>query len=152
MRTFKTWLGSLLLPLLTACTGQQTERTVVYENTVYQWRIEHVVEHNFPASTHQFYQVYLQGRPLVLPAKAFNDRRDIDRFLTAGGFDIADWRNKSVIVAFENIQEREGQTLHLIRSVLITPEFTEGEVALTDLYTQQTVVVTRVEPAASAEK
>ncbi len=152
MRTLKTWLGSLLLPLLTACSGQQTERTVVYENTVYHWRIEHVVVHNFPASTRQFYQVYLQGRPLVLPAKAFNDRRDIDQFLTAGGFDIADWRNKSVVVTFDNIQEREGQTLHLIRSVLITPEFTEGEVALTDLYTQQSVVVSRVESATTLKE
>jgi hypothetical protein len=88
----------------------------------------------------------------VLPAKAFNDRRDIDRCLTAGGFDIADWRNKSVVVTFDNIQEREGQTLHLIRSVLITPEFTEGEVALTDLYTQQSVVVSRVESATTLKE
>ncbi len=152
MRPLKTWLGCLLLPLFTACTGQQTQRTVVYENTVYHWRIEHVVVRNFPASARQFYQVYLRGRPLILPGKAFNDRRDIDSFLAAGGFDIADWRNKSIIVAFENIQERGGQTLRLIRSVLVTPEYTETEVVLTDLYTQQEVVVERVEPPVPAGK
>ena len=51
------------------------------------------------------------------------------------------------MVAFENIQEREGQSLRLIRSVMITPDVTDGEVVLTDMYTQQEVVVQRVEPS-----
>lgn len=139
-------LSAMLLPLLAACTGKPVERKVVYENSVYHWRIEHVTVRNFPASSHQYYEVFLKDRPLVLPAAAFNDQRDIGQFIAAGGFDVGHWRNKSIVVAFENVQEHEGQSLRLIRSVLITPDFTEGEVVLTDMYTQQEVVVQRVEP------
>ncbi|WP_256574700.1 hypothetical protein [Pseudomonas sp. PA15(2017)] len=89
--------------------------------------------------------MFLKDRPLVLPASAFNDQRDIGQFIAAGGFDVGHWRNKSIVVAFENIQKREGQEVRLIRSVMITPDFSEGEVVLTDMYTQQEVVVQRVE-------
>ncbi len=152
MRFLKACLASLLLPLLAACTGQQTERTVVYENSVYDWRIEHVVVHNYPAGTRQFYEVFLKGRALILPANAFNDQRDIDHFLAAGGFDIGHWRNQSIVVTFENVQQREGQAVTLIRSVMITPEREAREVVLTDLYTQQSVVVERVEPMGKDQK
>lgn len=139
-------LGALLLPLLTACSGKPMERNVVYENSVYHWRIDHVIVRNFPAGSHQYFEVFLEDRSLVLPASAFNDRRDIGQFIAAGGFDVGHWRNKSIVVAFENIQVREGQEVRLIRSVMITPDFSEGEVVLTDMYTQQEVVVQRVEP------
>lgn len=138
--------GALLLSLLTACTGKPVERKVVYENSVYHWRIEHVIVRNFPASSHQYFEVFLGDRPLVLPAAAFNDQRDIGQFIAAGGFDVGHWRNKSIVVAFENVQKREGQEVRLIRSVMITPDFSEGDVVLTDMYTQQEVVVQRVEP------
>lgn len=140
-------LGAVLLPLLTACTGKPIERKVVYENSVYHWRIEHVFVRNFPAGSHQYFEVFLEDRPLILPASAFNDQRDIGQFIAAGGFDIGHWRNKSIVVAFENVQAREGQTVRLIRSVMITPDFGEGEVVLTDMYTKQEVVVQRVEPS-----
>ena len=45
-RLTRTWLAALLLPWLTACNGQKVERVLVYQNTVYDWRIEHVVAHN----------------------------------------------------------------------------------------------------------
>jgi len=45
----------------------------------------------------------LKGWPLVLPASAFNDQYDIGQFITAGGFDVGHWRNKSIVVAFENV-------------------------------------------------
>ncbi|WP_256574699.1 hypothetical protein [Pseudomonas sp. PA15(2017)] len=45
-------LGALFLTLLAACTGKPVERKVVYENSVYHWRIEHVIVRNFPASSH----------------------------------------------------------------------------------------------------
>ncbi|MFS0828193.1 hypothetical protein [Pseudomonas phoenicis] len=152
LRTLRNCLGLLVLPIMAACSGNQTQRTVVYENTVHHWRIEHVVQENFPAGSHQYYQVFLNERPLILPANAFNDERDIQRFLAAGGFDIGDWRNDSVVVTFENIQVREGKTYHLIRSVMITPQLNEREVALTDLLTQQQVLVDRVEaPAKGAD-
>lgn len=145
LRTLRNRLGLLAMPLLAACSGHQTERHVVYENTVYHWRIEHVVQHNFPASTHQYYQVFLNDRLLVLPAKAFNDERNIEVFLAAGGFDIAHWRNKSIVVTFENTQARGGEAIRLIRSVMITPDLNERDIILTDLLTQQEVVVERVE-------
>ncbi|MBJ9977202.1 hypothetical protein IAE35_12720 [Pseudomonas sp. S75] len=149
LRTLRKSLGLLALPLLAACSGQQTERTVVYENTVHHWRIEHVVQHNFPAGTHQYYQVFLNDRPLVLPAKTFNDQRNIEVFLAAGGFDIGHWRNQSIIVTFENIQTRDKGDVRLIRSIMITPDRNEHQVILTDLQTQQQVMVERVEAAAT---
>ncbi|WP_236100885.1 hypothetical protein [Pseudomonas argentinensis] len=91
--------------------------------------------------------MFLEDRPLVLPAAAFNDQRDIGQFIAAGGFDAGRWRNQSIVVAFENIQAREGQEVRLIRSVMITPDFTDGEVLLTNLYSRQEVVVQRVEPS-----
>nr|WP_314491052.1 hypothetical protein [uncultured Pseudomonas sp.] len=148
LRTLRNCLGLLVLPIMAACSGNQTQRTVVYENTVHHWRIEHVVEENFPAGSHQYYQVFLNERPLILPANAFNDERDIRVFLAAGGFDIGHWRNDSIVVTFENIQARGGSTQRLIRSVMITPQLNEREVALTDLLTQQQVLVDRVEAPA----
>ncbi|SDI96370.1 hypothetical protein SAMN05216588_13117 [Pseudomonas flavescens] len=131
-----------LFPLLSSCAGHHVERTVVYENSVYHWRIEHVVDHYFPAGDRQYYEVFLDDRLLIIPAKTFNDDRDIRSFIAAGGFDVGHWRNKSIIVCFENIQQRDGQEHRLIRSLMISPEHGE-EVLLTDLYTQQQVVVDR---------
>lgn len=65
-----------------------------------------------------------------------------DSSIAAGGFDIAHWRNKSIIVAFENIPQRGGQEHRLIRSLMITPGKGE-EVIVTDMYTQQEVLVER---------
>lgn len=152
LRRKRSWLGALLLPLLAACNGHKVERVVVYENDVHHWRIEHVVAHNWPAGPRQYYEVFLKGRLLILPANTFNDVRDIREFIAAGGFDISNWRNDTVVVSFENIQEREGSNQHLIRSVMITPEYSEGEVIVTDMYTHQQVVVERVEPPVEGNK
>lgn len=142
----RTWLGGLLLPLLVACNGHKVERVVVYENNVHHWRIEHVVAHNWPAGLRQYYEVFLKDRLLILPASTFNDVRDIREFVAAGGFDISNWRNDTIIVAFENVQKREGGNEHFIRSLMITPEYKEGEVILTDMAIHMQIVVQRVEP------
>ncbi|MFG0866450.1 hypothetical protein [Pseudomonas sp. FYR_7] len=146
LRQKRTWLGGLLLPLLAACNGHKVERVVVYENDVHHWRIEHVVAHNWPAGSRQYYEVFLKDRLLILPANTFNDVRDIREFIAAGGFDISNWRNDTVVVAFENVQERKGGNEHFVRSLMITPTHQEGEVILADMTTRQQVAVQRVEP------
>lgn len=146
LRQKRTWLGGLLLPLLAACNGHKVERVVVYENDVHHWRIEHVVAHNWPAGSRQYYEVFLKDRLLILPANTFNDVRDIREFIAAGGFDISNWRNDTVVVAFENVQERKGGNEHFVRSLMITPTHQEGEVILADMTTRQQVAVKRVEP------
>ncbi|MBA5708140.1 hypothetical protein DT037_13800 [Pseudomonas fulva] len=147
LRRKRTWLGGLLLPLLAACNGHKVERVVVYENDVHHWRIEHVVAHNWPAGSRQYYEVFLKDRLLILPANTFNDVRDIREFIAAGGFDISNWRNDTVVVAFENVQERKGGNEHFVRSLMITPTHQEGEVILADMTTRQQVAVQRVEPS-----
>lgn len=146
LRRKRTWLGGLLLPLLAACNWHKVERVVVYENDVHHWRIEHVVAHNWPAGSRQYYEVFLKDRLLILPANTFNDVRDIREFIAAGGFDISNWRNDTVVVAFENVQERKGGNEHFVRSLMITPTHQEGEVILADMTTRQQVAVQRVEP------
>ncbi len=145
-RFTRTWLAALLLPWLAACNGQKVERVLVYQNTVYDWRIEHVVAHNWPAGPHQYYEVFLKGRLLILPANTFNDVRDIREFVAAGGFDTNNWRNDTIIVAFENVQARKGGNEHFVRSLMITLTHQEGEVILADMTTRQQVAVQRVEP------
>nr|WP_314484231.1 hypothetical protein [uncultured Pseudomonas sp.] len=146
LRHLRPWLAALLLPLLTACNGHKVERVVVYENNVHHWRIEHVVAHNWPAGSRQFYEVFLKERLLILPANTFNDVRDIREFVAAGGFDISNWRNDTIVVAFENVQARAGGNEHFVRSVMITPDHAEGQVILTDMATRQQVAVQRVAP------
>ncbi|CAB5648663.1 MULTISPECIES: hypothetical protein [Pseudomonas] len=146
LRRMPIGFAGLLLPLLAACNGHKVERVVVYENNVHHWRIEHVVAQNWPVGPRQYYEVFLKDRLLILPANVFNDERDISEFVAAGGFDISNWRNDTVIVAFENVQKREGGNEHFIRSLMITPEYKEGEVILTDMATHMQIVVQRVEP------
>ncbi|KNC06068.1 hypothetical protein AC791_19180 [Klebsiella sp. RIT-PI-d] len=137
-----TLVGCVLLSLLSGCKNHRINRTVVYENTVYHWRIEHVVNTIYPASTRQYYEVFLNDRLLILPANTFNDENDIQMFIAAGGFDIGHWRNKSIVVSFENNQQREGKEIRLIRSVMLAPE-KENEVLVTDMFTGQQVIVQR---------
>jgi len=137
-----TLVGCVLLSLLSGCKNHRIDRTVVYENTVYHWRIEHVVDTFYPASTRQYYEVFLNDRLLILPANTFNDENDIQMFIAAGGFDIGHWRNKSIVVSFENNQQREGKEIRLIRSVMLAPE-KENEVLVTDMFTGQQVIVQR---------
>ncbi|MBF8748428.1 hypothetical protein [Pseudomonas monteilii] len=149
LRRLRTGLGYLFLSLLAACNGHKVERVVVYENNVHHWRIEHVMAHNWPAGTRQYYEVFLKDRLLILPAKVFDDERDIREFIAAGGFDISNWRNETIIVAFENI--KKGTSQHLIRSLMLTPEYAEGQVIVTDMTSRMQVVVERVEPPVEAK-
>ncbi|MFR0717261.1 hypothetical protein ACQKO7_15825 [Pseudomonas putida] len=149
LHRLRTGLGYLFLPLLAACNGHKVERVVVYENNVHHWRIEHVMAHNWPAGTRQYYEVFLKDRLLILPAKVFDDERDIREFIAAGGFDISNWRNETIIVAFENI--KKGTSQHLIRSLMLTPEYAEGQVIVTDMTSRMQVVVERVEPPVEAK-
>lgn len=149
LRRTRTWLVCSLLPLLSACNGHKVERVLVYENNVHHWRIEHVVAHNWPAGSRQYYEVFLKDHLLILPAKTFDDERDISEFVAAGGFDISNWRNDTIIVAFENI--KEGTNQHLIRSLMLTPEYAEGQVIVTDMTSRMQVVVERVQPPAEAK-
>ncbi len=139
LRKTITLVGCLLLSMLSGCKNHRVERTVVYENTVYHWRIDHVVDIFLPDNKRQYYEVFLNDRLLILPGYTFNDKNDIREFIAAGGFDIGHWRNKSIVVSFENSQQRDGHEIRLIRSVMLTPE-NDKEVIVTDMVTQQQVI------------
>src|SRR6218665_388133 len=85
--------------VIAACSvSRKTERSLLFENTVYDWKVYFVKENNFPAGTDRYYEVFYKGEKLVLPKEITGGVRDIGRFITAAALDISHTHNDAVLI------------------------------------------------------
>ena len=97
----------LLIGVLISCSAfRKTKRTVLFKGMdIHPWRVEYVRENNFPSVSRQYYEVYYDGEKVVIPKAILRSKRDVSKFVAAGGFDVDQTHNDSVMVTIEFIPE-----------------------------------------------
>lgn len=102
-------IGSILILMIVvlifkSC-SKGISRILLTENKVYQWKIYHVTEKNYPSGKFRYFEVYLGKQQLVLPKELTGGVRDVSRFHAAGSFAGHETNYNAVLITFEAISK-----------------------------------------------
>jgi hypothetical protein len=127
----------LLVTIIFYSCSRRITRRLLTENKVYQWKVYHTTENNFPAGKQHYFEVYYGKTQLVLPREMTGGVRDVCRFLAAGAYDAGAAFYDSVLILFETATKDErGFEQRGQMSISVRPEpGRTGQLIVTDLNT-----------------
>lgn len=112
----------LIIIVIASCFVSRSNRTLLFENNLYQWKIYYVKDHKVFVGTHSYYEVFYKGEKLVLPKEITGGVRDVEQFKAVSGYEMQETNNDAVLIVFEGYFMKEnGFEERQVITILVRP-------------------------------